>query len=193
MAIRFAKTLTASLIIALVCHQTVMADSVEMLKITVLEGEGAFNNSKGAAGHNPVVLVQDQSDRPVAGARVTFLLPETGQGGVFAHNGKVFSTTTDAVGRAATTGFRPNSVEGSFDIRVQASYGGVAASTLIPQSNTSAISSSGVGRKVLWLTIAGAAAGGLVAVMARRGGSSPAVVATPTGVSTGPISVAGTR
>ena len=193
---RLTKACVVWVLMAAVLNTSLWGGSVEMLKITVLEGEGAFNDVKRGTAHNPVVVVQDQDNEPVAGAQVTFTLPSLGQGGVFAQNQRTFSTTTDHAGRARTMGFRANSVEGSFDIQVQASYQGTSASTLIPQSNTSAIvRSGGASRKLLLLGIGGAIAGGVLGVMLTRGGSSstPAPAAPPTVITGGSVSVGGPR
>ena len=53
------------------------------VKIVVLQGEGAQNNTRSRVGVNPVVEVRDESDKPVAGAEVVFQLPAAGPGGVF--------------------------------------------------------------------------------------------------------------
>jgi hypothetical protein len=196
MLMRFKKACVMWAILPTLLNQALGANQVELLKIRVVEGEGAFNDTKKGTAQNPVVVIQNQDDEPVPGAQVTFTLPHIGQGGVFGRNEKTFSTTTDQAGRAGTFGLRPNSIEGSFDIRVQASYGGASASTLIPQSNTSAISSGGGSRKLLVLGVVGAIAGGVLGVVLSRGGgasSVPVPPANPTGITGGTISVGGPR
>jgi hypothetical protein len=196
MLMRFKKACLLWAILAALLNQALGANQVELLKIRVVEGEGAFNDTKKGIGRNPVVVIQNQDDEPVAGARVTFTLPSIGQGGVFDRNERTFSTTTDQAGRAGTSGLRPNSIEGSFDIRVQASYQGTSASALIPQSNTAAISSGGGSRKLLVLGVVGAVAGGVLGVLLSRGGSAASAAApapNPTGVTGGTITVGGPR
>lgn len=196
MWMQFKKVCLVSAIVPALLNQALAANQVEMLKIKVIEGEGAFNDAKKGRAQNPVVVVQNQNDEPVPGALVTFTLPSIGQGGAFDRNEKTFSTTTDQAGRAATVGLRANGIEGSFDIRVRASYQGTSASALIPQSNTSAISSGGSSRKLLVLGVAGAVAGGVLGLVLSRGGgasSTPAPAAPSTGIPGGTISVGGPR
>lgn len=168
------------------------------LKISVLEGEGSFNNIKRRVGRDSVVNVRNERDQPVSGAKVTFTLPAEGPGGAFADGQKIFVTMTDASGHAATAGFKPNLVEGRFQIRVKAVYGSREGMALISQSNTAAGGVDAGGhhsKKYLLIAIlgGGAAAG---AVAATRGGhsapSGPAPV-PPTSVSVGAVAIGGPR
>jgi hypothetical protein len=51
------------------------------LTIIILEGVGALNNIKQGTAREPIVRVDDENHRPVAGAFVTFTLPYDGPGG----------------------------------------------------------------------------------------------------------------
>ena len=51
------------------------------LNIVIVEGEGAINNIRQRTAREPIVQVEDENHRPVAGAAVLFLLPENGPGG----------------------------------------------------------------------------------------------------------------
>ena len=51
------------------------------LNIVIVEGEGAINNIRQRTAREPIVQVEDENRRPVAGAAVLFLLPEDGPGG----------------------------------------------------------------------------------------------------------------
>jgi hypothetical protein len=146
------------------------AQETSRLKILVLEGEGAINNIRQRTARDPIVEVQDENDKPVAGAVVTFLLPDRGAGGTFANGAKSLSVTTDAQGRAMATGLQPNNVQGEFQIRVSASHQGQMASATISQSNVvSAAAAAGAGAGAG----AGAAAGAgkLIAILAIVGGA----------------------
>ncbi len=174
------------------------ADDVRSLKITVLSGEGAFNDIKRGRAQNVQVQVLDQSDRPVPGASVVFKLPASGSagaGGTFGKSDISFSATTGADGRATTVGLRPNSVEGRFNILVQASYQGVQAQTVVSESNTTAGAQGGSGsHKALWLILLAAGGAGGAAIAARRGGGTPATptpVPVTTTLSVGSVSVGG--
>jgi hypothetical protein len=144
----------------------------KQLKIVILEGEGAFNDMKHRVARNPVVEVRDESGRPVPGAQVTFSLPEIGPGGTFAGGSKKFTVTTDAQGRAAAEGLKPNAIEGRFHTRVTATAAGVTGSIAISQRNTLAggfveVRKGGIGKGkivLLLLLIAGAGGGAYAAL-----------------------------
>ena len=106
------------------------------LMLLVVEGEGAINNIRQRTAREPIVEVQDENHRPVAGALVLFALPRNGAGGTFANGSNTLSVTTDAQGRAVARGVKPNNVAGQFQIAVTASYGGLTASIAIHQLNS---------------------------------------------------------
>jgi hypothetical protein len=151
------------------------------LKILVLEGQGAINNISLRRSKEPVVEVTNENDAPVAGAVVTFMLPDAGPGGVFGDNSRILSVTTDEKGQAVGRGLRPNKVIGQDQILVSASYQGRSARTSITQTNAepAAAVSHGSSKKLLWLVlVAGGAAG---AAFAARGSASSPATATPSG------------
>src|ERR1019366_3081178 len=78
------------------------------LSLLVLEGEGATNNIRQRTARDPVVEVQDENHRPVAGALVLFALPRNGASGTFSNGATTLRVTTDAQGRAAAHGLKPN-------------------------------------------------------------------------------------
>jgi hypothetical protein len=125
--------------------------SSALLEIVIVGGDGAINNVKKRTSREPIVEVRDENHKPVAGAIVSFTLPNVGPGGTFA-NGKLLMVTTDQTGRAAATSFRANSETGSFNIRVTASFQGRVATATITQTNAIAAAA------------AGAAAGGLFGI-----------------------------
>ncbi|HTX39558.1 MAG TPA: hypothetical protein VME43_31280 [Bryobacteraceae bacterium] len=162
-----------------------------VLNIVVVEGEGAINNIKQRTAREPVVEVQDENHRPVAGAAVVFSLPTQGAGGTFAGGVHSLTVITDAQGRAVAHGFRPNGVKGQFQIHVNASLNGSTGSTNISQSNAAgaggAAAAGGISTKlivILAVAAAAAAAGGLYAAYG-GGGSSPTVT-TPTATTISP-------
>src|SRR5712692_8506041 len=103
------------------------APGAPQLRIVILDGEGAINNIRQRTAREPIVEVQDENNRPVAGVVVTFTLPDRGASGVFANGQTSMTVMTDAQGHAAGTGLSPNNVEGSFQIRVSASDQGRTA------------------------------------------------------------------
>jgi hypothetical protein len=144
------------------------------LNITIIEGDGAINNVKQRVAREVIVQVNDENDRPVGGVALAFLLPTSGPGGVFSSGANVLNVTTNAAGRA-TAQFVPNSVSGTFQISVSASFQGQVSSIVIPQTNalsaaaiaaSEAPASIGTGSGISLTTIAfiAAAVAGAVAV-----------------------------
>ena len=163
------------------------AQVAPMLNLVVLEGEGATNNIRQRTAREPVVQVQDENHKPVAGAIVVFTLPSNGAGGVFANGAKTLSIVSDNNGQAVARGFQPNGLKGNYQIRVNASHNGQTASVSINQINA-ALTASGApakagvsGKLIAVLAVAGAAAAGGI-VYATRGGNGTA--ATPTTTTT---------
>jgi hypothetical protein len=145
-----------------------------MLNIVIVEGEGTLNNVKQRVNREPIVQVEDENHKPVAGAAVVFFLPTSGAGGTFANGSQTLTVTTDNLGRASARGIRPNHTTGQMQIRVTASANGLTASATITQMNVVGANVGGglsTGVKVLIVVgiAAGAAAG---AIVATRGGSS---------------------
>lgn len=168
------------------------------INLVIVEGEGAINNVRQRTAREPIVQVEDENRKPVAGAAVVFSLPSQGAGGTFASGSHTMTVMTDSRGRAIARGFRPNNVEGQFQIRVNASINGQTASAAITQTNALAAAAvggaaaAGISAKLLAVLVAvGAAAvtGGVVA--ATRDGDSG--TATPTTVSAGPNTVGAPR
>jgi len=171
------------------------------LKVVAVQGEGAINNIQARTATQPVVDVQDESGKPVAGAEVIFQMPAAGPGGVF--NGWLRTQTvrSDAQGRAAATGMTPNDQEGRFNIKVTASLNSKSGSVVIGQSNTATggpgVSKAKSKHRNLWITVAvlGGVAGVLTGVALTRDSSSPTVTTTtnPITITPGSISVGGPR
>jgi hypothetical protein len=145
------------------------AQVTPMLNLVVLEGEGATNNIRQRTAREPVVQVQDENHKPVAGAIVVFTLPSNGAGGTFANGARTLTMVSDNQGQAVARGFRPNGLKGQFQIRVNASFKDQAASTAITQTNAvlaasgAATAAVGVSAKLIVVLAAigaGAAAGG---------------------------------
>ncbi len=165
----FAACLVAGLLVA---QQAPMK-----LKIVIVEGEGAINNIRQRTAREPIVQVEDENDRPVAGATVLFLLPESGPGGTFPNGARSLTVMTDSNGRAVAKGLRPNNEAGKFQIQVEASYQNLTATTTINQANAvlTAAAAGGIsGKLIAILAIAGGAiAGGVVAATGGNGNGGP--------------------
>ena len=151
------------------------------IEIVVVEGEGAVNNIRQRAARDPVIRVEDENHKPVAGAAVVFTLPISGTTGEFSNGSKTLTVTTDQDGLAAAHGLKTNQVEGKLQIYVTSSYRGLRARALINQVTVAGPGSAthGGGSSKVWIilaVVAAAAAGGAVA--ATHKGSSPASVGT---------------
>lgn len=165
------------------------------LVINILSGEGALNDIRQRTAREPIVQVEDENHKPVAGAAVVFLLPDSGPGGTFIDGTRAFHTVTDADGRA-TAQMKPNSVAGSWNLVVEASLAGATASATIHEQNVSGAGSGSsasasstavhathiLSAKSLLIILGSMAAAGTVAgVLATRGGNSTTITpGTPT-------------
>jgi hypothetical protein len=158
------------------------------LRINIVEGEGAINNVRQRVNREPIVQVEDQNRKPIAGAVVIFFLPDQGASGTFADGSRMLMTVTDNQGRASARGIRPNGQSGPMQIRVSASFSGLTASSVITQTNLAgAAAASGfaglstAAKLAIILGIAGGAAAAGAIVATHTGGSStpPAVVISP--------------
>jgi len=155
------------------------------LNLVIVEGEGAINNIKQRTAREPIVQVEDENHRPVAGAAVVFALPSQGAGGSFGTSGQTLTTVTDAQGRAVGRGFRPNNAQGRFQIHVTASKDGQTANADITMSNMLAAGTSAAGSStkliiVIAAVAAAALAGGLVYATRSSGSSSTTATITTT-------------
>jgi len=133
------------------------AGSAPKLNLMIVDGDGAINNIRQRTAREPIVQVEDQNHKPVAGAVVVFLLPDHGASGVFANGSHTLTVVSDAQGRAVAKGLKPNNA-------ITAAAGAAAAG-------------AGISAKLIAvLVIAGAAAAGGAVAATRSGGSStPAV------------------
>ena len=109
----------------------VAQDSV--LHIKLVAGDSA-QNTAGAHAKPLTVEVTDATGRPVAGARVSFQVPDDGPGGVFANGLRTDIAITDSNGRATEHGLQLNHVAGSFAIRITAAKDQMRAGTIARQS-----------------------------------------------------------
>ena len=150
--------------------------------ITILDGEGALNDIRQRTAREPIIQVEDENHKPIAGAAVLFALPGSGPGGAFAEGAQTFSTVTDSAGRAVAHGLRPNSVSGSYNIHVRVTFNGSTSETEIHQQNISGHSSTAnhvahaaTLKTVLIVVAAAAAAGTVAAILVTQGGSSTTI------------------
>ncbi len=176
------------------------AQSPASLQIIIVEGEGAINNVKQRVNREPIVQVEDENHKPIAGAAIIFFLPNDGPGGTFANGSSTLTTTSNAQGQAVARGIRFNNQAGSMQIRVSASFAGQTASAIINQTNVLGVAASGasvggmsLATKLLIIGAvvgAGVAAGVVIANHGSGGGSNPPSSSTIT-ITPGSVTVGG--
>ncbi len=154
-------------------------EAIKKLSIVIVEGEGAVNNAKQRVARDPMVQVEDENRKPVAGAVVVFLLPNQGAGASFANGARSLTMLTDSKGQAVARGMQANKLSGQYQMRVTASANGQTTSVSISMTNAVAAGAGGAAAglgAVKWLlivgAIGGAAAGAGIALS--NGGGSPA-------------------
>jgi hypothetical protein len=139
------------------------------LSISVVEGEGATTGLRQRVAKDPVILVEDDDHRPIAGAAVVFALPVSGASGEFVNGSKNYTVVTGADGLATAVGLKTNDSPGKLQIYVTASYRGMRARALINQTieapagakpRTAEVKSSHSSGKWKWVLLGVAAAGG---------------------------------
>jgi hypothetical protein len=158
------------------------------LEIVIVEGEGAINNVKERVNREPIVQVQDENHKPVAGAAVVFFLPNQGPGGTFSDGTRSLTVTTDGQGRAVARGIQYNRSSGQMQIRVTATASGQTATAVITQTNVAGggAAAGGLSLTAKVLIIVGIAAGAAAgAIVATRGGSSSSPTGIPTAINAG--------
>jgi hypothetical protein len=158
---------------------------VAILQIRVIEGEGAVH-LPGSRGTRPITVeITEETGKPIAGAAVSFHLPEDGPGGSFVNGLRTEVVVTDAHGRASLYGLLANRTPGRFQIRILASKEQARAGTVSFQyvaeptgKAPAALLKTPTGRRK-WIFVAAAVAGGAVAMAATRGGAASPAAAAP--------------
>lgn len=153
-------------------------EAIKKLNIVIVEGEGAVNNARQRVAREPIVQVEDENRKPVAGAAVVFLLPNQGAGATFANGARSLTVLTDGKGQAVARGMQANRLTGQYQMRVTASANGQTTSVAINMSNLAVAGAvggaAGLGLAKWLLIVAavgGAAAGTGIALS--NGGSTP--------------------
>jgi hypothetical protein len=158
---------------------------VAILQIRIIEGEGAVHLPGSRSSRPIAVEITDETGRPVAGAAVSFHLPEDGPGGAFVNGLRTEVVVTDAGGRAALHGLVANRIPGRFQIRILVSKEQARAGTVSfqyvaePRGGATATLSATLPGRRKWMAVAAVVAGGAVAaIMVTRGSAAnpPAVV-----------------
>lgn len=106
------------------------------LHITILDGEDALNSIRERTAREPIVQVEDENHKPVAGALLLFTINGGGEGAGGSFSGlSTLSVTTGADGRGIAHGLLPNKTPGKYTITVSATLGALVATAIIHQSN----------------------------------------------------------
>ncbi len=137
LALVFTTVFAAGPTAPLLAQAAAVAGAPTMLHITILEGEDSLNNIRERTAREPIVQVEDENHKPVAGALILFSIQNGGASGAGASfNGlSTLSVTTGADGRAVAHGLTPNATAGSYTIAVTATLGALTATAVIHQSN----------------------------------------------------------
>ena len=172
------------------------------LLITIVEGEGALNDIRTRTAREPIVQVDDENHKPVAGALVLFSLDKTGSSYANFGGASSLSVQTDAAGRAVAKGFQVTQHKGPYKINVHASLGELVADAVINETNIAEVAPgsttpAAVGavshKKVIWI-VSGVLVGGAIAgIVVATKGSSPPTISTGTGTVGAPAAVGGVR
>lgn len=184
------RTATAMLCLAGLSLNSALAQAPappNRLFIQILDGEGALNDIRSRTAREPIVQIEDENHKPIAGAVVIFSTPGSGPSAIFSNGLTSFTTTTGADGRAAAEGLKPNGVAGEFQIQVSATFGILSSVAVINQTNSAKASSTqshaahGLPIKVIAIVGGIAGAGVATGLLLSRGSHSDTVTAgTPT-------------
>ena len=177
------------------------ADQPKSLFISIIQGEGALNDIRTRTAREPIVQVDDENHKPVAGALVIFSIDKSGSS--YANFGGMSSISvhTDATGRAFASGFRITQRKGSYSIHVHASYGQLVAeeafvesniAVLISQNNTST-EVGAVSHKKAWIVSSALVVGAVAGIVFATRQSSPTIVSAGTGTVGAPAAASGIR
>jgi hypothetical protein len=175
--LRYKKRMMLRALVGIFVLSFTVTAQEDSIHVVILEGDGAINNIRSQHAKEPIVRVEDASNRGVPGAVVTFVLPADGAGAVFGNGGRSLTLTTDDRGEAVARGLHANHTSGNFQIRVTASQGGRSASASLTQTN--ADPGGHASRKIALLAIIGGAAVGGAAAALHGGKTKSAPAAQP--------------
>ena len=116
---------------------SVASAAPKALIISILEGEGELNDVRARTAREPIVQVEDENHRPVAGALVLFAISGNSPAGADFSGLSKLTVRTGADGRAVGRGFHVTRQTGNFQIQVVATVAAVQAEIFIHQTNFS--------------------------------------------------------
>lgn len=188
--------------LAVACWAQQAAPPPGRISLKVTAGQGAVNNIGMRVAAQPGVTVVDDSGAPVAGAEVIFQAPPEGPSGSFFGGMRTHTVRSDAAGKAQTSGFIPNDIEGKFKIQVRATLGAAVVDGVVDQMNGYGPGGGKGGKmtsgqKKMWTIIAVGAVAAIAGGVAASGGSDSTTAASaakaPVSIGAGPITVGGPR
>ena len=164
---------------AVYAQAAVSTAAPKALFITILEGEGELNDVRARTAREPIVQVEDENHKPVAGALVVFAIPKGGAAGANFSGLNSLTVRTGADGRAIGRGFQVTRHTGNFEITVTATVASVQAAAVIHETNFlkgSRLANYTSNHPTLTTAIVGlgafAAAGSLIAIESQPGGTT---------------------
>jgi|HubBroStandDraft_1064217.scaffolds.fasta_scaffold30567_2 hypothetical protein len=107
------------------------------LQIVILDDETPLNNISERTAREPIIQVQDENHKPLAGAAVLFAIHPAagGASALFANGASTLNVVTNANGVARASGLVMNQVKGTWQLQVTASKNGLTTSTTINETN----------------------------------------------------------
>jgi hypothetical protein len=162
-----------------------VTDDVQILQIRVVEGERAVYPIGSRATRGITIQVTDETGKPVAGAAVSFRLPDDGPTGTFSSGMRTEIVTTTPEGIANVWGMQWNRVTGPLEIRITATKGQARAGTVCGlylskvESDTALVVHRS--HKKVWIGV-GIAAAAFVGAAAISNRGTPSSASTPAGV-----------
>ena len=160
------------------------AQDIALLNLRVSEGEGATYATGSRATRGITVEITDELARPVSGATVSFVLPDTRPTGVFTNGGRTEVAISSAEGRASVWGMQWDKAAGDVEVRITAAKGSVRAGTVVrihlAEAAPGASREGSSHRLRNYLIIAGAVVAAAAAGAALGGHGSEASSAAPT-------------
>lgn len=155
-----------------------LAAPASLIQIEVVSGEDAVHPAGAKSSPGLAVRVVDNLGSPVAGALVSFRLPDDGPGGAFVSGLATELVTTRSDGRAVAPAVRWNALHGPVEIRVLAAKDDLRAGIVVLQhlSESPGVPAATRGSRFRrkWVYLAGIAAAGAAIGFAggRASGSS---------------------
>ena len=172
---------------------------VAILHIRVTEGEGALVAPGARNPHPLAVEITDETGKPVAGAAVSFHLPDEGPSGTCASGLRTEVAVSDTRGRATLRSLQANRTPGRLAISIvaskeQARAGMVSYQYIVEVKSGTASSKSAAAVShghLKWVLVAVAAGGAAAAGALVAGHSSGAAASATASTAATPVTPAG--